>query len=86
MWFAALSDFRQNPWFANFCVRLLQGSPEVLALLERNPFPNAPPRFLRAVVYEYHFTDFDTRRKTGAWWQRDPKGDYIPIISLQEVR
>jgi len=39
MWFAALGDYRQNPWFVNFCVRLLQGSPEVLKLLEHNPFP-----------------------------------------------
>ena len=82
MWFAALSDYRRNPWFVNFCVRLLQGSPEVLALVERNPFPNAPPRYIRAVVYDYHFTDFATRRKTGAWWRRELKGDYLPTISL----
>jgi predicted DCC family thiol-disulfide oxidoreductase YuxK len=84
MWFAALSDYRRNPWFVNFCVRLLQGSPEVLSLLERNPFPDAPPRYIRAVVYDYHFTDFATRRKTGAWWRREPNGDYLPIISLRQ--
>jgi predicted DCC family thiol-disulfide oxidoreductase YuxK len=84
MWFAALGNYRQNPWFVNFCVRLLQGSPEVLRLLERNPFPNAPPRYIRAVVYDYHFTDFAMRRKTGAWWRREPKGDYLPVISLRE--
>jgi len=83
MWFAALNDYRHNPWFINFCVRLLQGSPEVLDLLERNPFPNAPPRYIRAVVYNYHFTDFATRRKTGAWWRRDLNGDYLPAISLR---
>jgi hypothetical protein len=84
MWFAALGDYRQNRWFVNFCVRLLEGSPDVLALLARNPFPNAPPKFLRAQVYEYHFTDFPTRRKTGQWWRREFKGDYIPVISLQK--
>jgi predicted DCC family thiol-disulfide oxidoreductase YuxK len=84
MWFAALSDYRDNPWFVNFCVRLLQGSPEVLALLERNPFPNAPPRYIRAVVYTYHFTDFATRRKTGAWWRREPIGNYLPAVSLRQ--
>jgi predicted DCC family thiol-disulfide oxidoreductase YuxK len=83
MWFAALSDYRRNPWFVNFCVRLLQGSPEVQGLLKRNPFPNAPPRYIRAVVYDYHFTDFDTRRKAGAWWRRELKGDYLPAISLR---
>ena len=34
MWFAALSDYRATPWFTNFMVRLLQGSPDVLRLLE----------------------------------------------------
>lgn len=84
MWFAALGDYRHNRWLINFCVRLLEGSPEVLSLLERNPFPNAPPRYIRAMSYEYHFTDFTTRRETGAWWRREPKGEYMPVISLRE--
>ena len=75
MWFAALGDYRQNPWLVNFCLRLLEGSRPVLALLERNPFPHAPPRYIRAVMYEYHFTDFATRRKTGAWWRREEEGN-----------
>src|SRR6266404_5767587 len=84
MWFAALSNYQQNPWLMNFCVRLLQGKPEVLRLLKRNPFPAAPPRFIRAVVYEYHFTDFATRRRTGAWWRREFKRLYLPAFSLRE--
>jgi hypothetical protein len=86
MWFAALDFYERHqrePWVINFCGRLLQGSPEVLALLERNPFPNAPPRYIRAVAYIYHFTDFPTRRKTGAWWRREPGGEYLPAISLK---
>lgn len=84
MWFAALSDYRHNPWLLNFCVRLLQGSPEVLALLEQNPFPGTPPRYVRAATYEYHFTDLATRRKTGAWWRRELRGGYLPPISLRK--
>ena len=84
MWFAALSNYQQNPWLMNFCVRLLQGKPEVLRLLKSNPFPDAPPRFIRALVYEYHFTDFATRRRTGAWWRRELKGLYLPVLSLRE--
>jgi len=83
MWFAALGDYRQNPWFVNFCIRLLQGSPEVTALLERNPFPKAPPRFIRAELYEYHFTDAATRRRSGEWWRRELKGIYLPPFSLE---
>jgi predicted DCC family thiol-disulfide oxidoreductase YuxK/uncharacterized membrane protein YphA (DoxX/SURF4 family) len=83
MWFAALGGYRQNPWLVNFCIRLLQGSPEVIALLEHNPFPDAPPKYIRAEVYEYHFTSFQERRATGAWWRREFKGEYLPVISLR---
>jgi len=83
MWFAALGNYRQNSWFVNFLLRLLQGSPEVLALLDRNPFPDGPPRYVRAVLYEYHFTDSATRRESGTWWQREPISLYCPIVSLK---
>jgi predicted DCC family thiol-disulfide oxidoreductase YuxK len=84
MWFAALGSYRNNPWFIKFCVQLLQGSPEVLALLDKNPFPEAPPRFIRALVYNYHFTDLKVRRKKSAWWRREFKEDYCPVLSLRE--
>jgi predicted DCC family thiol-disulfide oxidoreductase YuxK len=83
MWFAALSDYRHNPWFVEFCVRLLGGSPEVERLLLNDPFANTSPRYIRAMLYEYHFTDFRTRRRTGAWWRRELKGEYLPVLSLQ---
>jgi predicted DCC family thiol-disulfide oxidoreductase YuxK len=81
MWFAALGTYRENPWMIQFCLRLLQGTPEVLALLEGNPFPKSPPKYVRAVLYEYHFTDFKERRETGAWWRRERRGFYLPPIS-----
>ncbi len=84
MWFAALGDYRQNPWFVNFCLRLLQGSPQVLALLEKDPFPNHPPRYLRAELYDYRFTSFAERRATGAWWKRQRIGEYLPAVSLSD--
>jgi len=84
MWFAALGDYRGNPWFVNLLVRLAQGAPEVLSLLENNPFPQKPPRYLRAVLFEYHFTDFATRHATGDWWRRERKGLYCPELSLRQ--
>ncbi len=84
MWFAALGDYRQSPWFINFCDRLLQGSPEVLALLDKDPFPDHPPRQVRARLYDYRFTDPAGRRATGAWWKREFIGDYLPPVSLHE--
>jgi predicted DCC family thiol-disulfide oxidoreductase YuxK len=83
MWFAALGEVRGNPWFVNFCFRLLQGQPEVLALVEKNPFPGQPPKFIRASLYDYHFTGPDERRDRGAWWRREYKGEYCPTLSLQ---
>jgi lipase maturation factor 1 len=86
MWFAALGTYRENPWFSNFMIRLLEGTPEVRVLLANDPFPNAPPRYIRAVAYDYHFTNFDLRRATGDWWQRERKALYFPEVSLQRVQ
>ncbi len=77
MWFAALSR-RPPPWFAAFLARLLEGSPDVLKLLGANPFPDRPPRYVRALLYEYRMTDLETKRHTGAWWRRELIGTYFP--------
>jgi predicted DCC family thiol-disulfide oxidoreductase YuxK len=84
MWFAALGNVQQNPWFGNFCERLLQGSPDVLALLEKNPFPKHPPHYIRAEFYKYEFTTFAERRAIGAWWKRELVGEYLPPVSIRE--
>ena len=78
MWFAALDPYPHDRWFGNLCERLLQGSPEVLALLAHNPFPNHPPRLVRAELYAYRFTSGPAHRATGAWWQRERIGEYLP--------
>jgi hypothetical protein len=79
MWFAALGTYQQNRWFVNFVVRLLEGEPAVTRLLEYNPFPTTPPKFIRARLFRYHFTDFG---ETG-WWKREDRGLYIPPVSLR---
>jgi lipase maturation factor 1 len=83
MWFAALGNVQSHPWFRHFLERLLQGSPAVLRLLAHNPFPHTPPRYIRAVVYTYRFTDRATQQSTGAWWQRERQGPYMPVLSLR---
>ncbi|HUO58850.1 MAG TPA: lipase maturation factor family protein [bacterium] len=85
MWFAALGDYRHNPWFLNFLVRLLRGSPQVTDLLKTNPFPNVPPLYVKADLYDYHFTNFKEKAQTGNWWKREYKGVYLPPISLKNV-
>jgi lipase maturation factor 1 len=86
MWFAALGTPQQNPWFGGLVVRLLQGSRDVSRLLARNPFPDQPPRFIRASFYRYRFTTVEEHRQSGAWWKRQELGEYLPTISLDQLR
>jgi predicted DCC family thiol-disulfide oxidoreductase YuxK len=81
MWFAALGSCRQNPWFLQFQRRLLEGSPEVLALMDGNPFPDAPPKYLRSTMYQYRFASREERRG-GIWWTRTEEGPYCPELTL----
>jgi predicted DCC family thiol-disulfide oxidoreductase YuxK len=86
MWFAALGSYRQNPWFVQTVISLLHGKPEVTALFERNPFPQSPPQYVRATFYRYRFTTVQEHRETGAWWKRQELGEYLPSVSLEDVR
>ena len=84
MWFAALQgSYRNTPWFLHFMGALLQGKSEVLQLFTENPFPDSPPRYVRATLYDYNFTDLTTKRSEGTWWSREWKGIYCPAISLR---
>lgn len=85
MWFAALGSYRENVWFLNFLVRLLQGTPEVLNLIDGNPFPNEPPHWIRAQVFEYRLSDSRTFSQTRQWWTRTPLGVYVPPVSLKSL-
>lgn len=84
MWFAALETWRQNPWFIYFLEKLLVGSKEIESLLKYNPFPNMPPRYIRALLYSYSFTDLETKKATGKWWNRTLVGPYSPIFTKKE--
>jgi hypothetical protein len=86
LWFAALGNYQRNPWFINLMHRLLDGSDDVEALFAENPFPDEPPMFVRAQLYNYTFTDWSTRSETGQWWQRELRGEYFPAVSLDSFR
>ena len=78
MWFVTLHP-RHVPWFVYFLEALLDNSPTATALLEHNPFPESPPRFIRVDAYQYHFTNFEEREKTGNWWNRTALGVFPPL-------
>ncbi|MFA5853620.1 MAG: lipase maturation factor family protein [Patescibacteria group bacterium] len=82
MWSAARSEPTTYPWVAHLMIRLLQGSEPVLALFEENPFPQSPPKYVRATLYAYRFTTPEERARDGAWWRREMKSSYLPTLSL----
>ncbi|XP_052436111.1 lipase maturation factor 2-like [Carassius gibelio] len=61
MWQAAQEGSDTRPWFTGLLQRLLQGKPEVVGLLQvdevQYPFSKKPPVFIKAKLYNYHFTD-----------------------------
>jgi hypothetical protein len=83
MWFAAMESPQDQPWFAPFIVKLLEGDAATLSLLRKNPFPDRPPQFVRAELFLYRFTTPDERRRTGQWWQRERISLYLPPVSLR---
>jgi hypothetical protein len=56
----------------------------VLRLLAYNPFPRHPPKFVRAIVYDYRFADWKTHRRTGAWWKREPVAPWGETLGPEE--
>jgi hypothetical protein len=82
LWFASLDSWQQNRFVVFAEERLLTGSPSVLALFAGNPFPNAPPMQLRAVVWQYWFSDRDEKRQ-GIWWRRELIGLYAPALERE---
>lgn len=86
MWFPFMGNPDNNPWFVSFLRRLLEGSDPVLRLLQTNPFPDHPPKFIRAVLYDYQMTDFAARRATGAWWRRNPLRIYLQLSSEPQIQ
>jgi len=81
MWFVTLNP-QHVPWFGHFLEALLDNSPTVTALLEHNPFPDGPPRYIKVDAWLYHFTDFEEREKTGNWWRRTALGPFTPMPGL----
>jgi hypothetical protein len=82
MWFAALSPGYAESWLVPLLHRLLTADRDILRLLRSNPFPGAPPAFVRVSRYRYRFTTWRQLRQTGAWWDREPAGEYLAPVSL----
>ncbi len=85
MWFAAMSPLYAHPWLLTLLGRLLADDRPVLRLLRHNPFPDAPPTYVRALLYRYRFTSRAERRATGDRWHRTLVGEFVPPVALEHV-
>ena len=87
LWFAAMAPSpNRHPWFVHFLAKLLAGDEGARSLLPTDPFPDEPPRHIRALRYRYEFTTLEERRGTGQWWTRERVGTYYGPVSLDDSR
>ena len=84
MWFAAMSTPGEYPWTVNLISKLLHNDPDAVGLFDENPFPDKPPRFIRAVLYRYQFAQPDNPE--GLWWNREEMGIWLPPLSADNPR
>jgi hypothetical protein len=83
LWFASLARWDQSAIVPRTEARLLTNNPDVLRLFAGNPFPNAPPRQIRAVLWQYWFSTVAEKHVHGDWWRRELLGLYAPTIEIQ---
>jgi hypothetical protein len=81
IWFAAMASPAEYPWTLHFVWKLLHNDPGTLSLLANNPFPKAPPHYIRARLYRYQFAPPGDR----TWWKREPIGEWLPALSTEDA-
>lgn len=85
MWFAGISRDYAAGWFPRFVGKLLDNDPATVKLLRNNPFPDAPPRLVRARLFRYRFATRGEHRATGQWWMREEIGDFMMPMRREDV-
>jgi len=82
LWFASFSSAADEPWLIHLVDKLLRGDHVVDSLFAVQPFPDRPPRYVRAQFYRYRFAP---RERSGVYWQRELIGEYLPPVSLADT-
>jgi hypothetical protein len=80
MWFASMATPQDYPWTLHLIWKLLHNDPSTLSLFASNPFPDKPPRFVRATLYRYRFAE--PGNPNGLWWTREELGAWLPPLSI----
>jgi hypothetical protein len=81
MWLAAMSSPNQYPWTLHLIWKLLHNDRGALGLFRSNPFPDKPPRYIRAVLYRYSFVPPNPE---GLWWKRERLGLWLPPLEAND--
>lgn len=68
------------PWAVNLARKLLEGDAAALSLLARAPSERRPPKFVRAVLYEYEYAPPGSKQ----WWIRSPLGLWLRPVSKDD--
>ncbi len=84
MWFAALESFNENLWLQNLITRIFESSPDVLSLFRKDPFGGKPPKYLRLLRYEFHFSSWKDLRTRGEWWTKELIAPYGPVFERED--
>jgi hypothetical protein len=81
MWFAAMGTPNEYPWTVHLVWKLLHNDAGALSLFAGNPFPERPPRYIRATWYRYSFVPPNS---TGLWWDRERLAAWLPPLALDD--
>jgi hypothetical protein len=84
MWFASMASVNEYPWTLNLAWKLLHNDPGAVGLFASTPFPNQPPRYIRAVLYRYTYAQ--PGNPQGLWWNRERVSLWLPALSANDPR
>jgi lipase maturation factor 1 len=84
LWFASLGEWMQNPMVPRTEELLLENDRDVLGLFRGDSFGGTPPKYVRAVIWQYWFSTPEEKRTQGIWWTRKNLGTYTPTITRLE--
>ncbi|HXB59340.1 MAG TPA: lipase maturation factor family protein [Candidatus Acidoferrales bacterium] len=82
MWFAAMNTPNEYRWTLHLVWKLLHNDPGALGLFAGNPFPDKPPRYIRAVLYTYAFAP--PGNPAHLWWTRQQLSLWLPPLSTDD--
>ena len=82
LWFAAMSRPEREPWILHLVWKLLKNDSNTLSLIQKNPFPEHPPTYIKIDSYKYNFSPLWSE----SVWSRSLLGEWLPPMSKSNSR